>query len=201
MLVGATFNGYGGLLCSPLRWSQITLSPFPLLEQGLTDKFPKQSFRLLNNPMGIFPKIEIPSFWRELLLIKEWSLQRAYSGKRHTHGKKWRNPCNFPKELFTLMVVFGRSVAGVSGYSSGRRGLRMQPSFLKSTTQIFGKVCMIWVGNHLCPSSCWVDAQEYEEDTPISYGRFFLTDYSLFCMFNPSQNKFLYSWRCQLWKS
>ena len=30
-----------------------------------------------------------------------------------------------------------------------------------------------------------------ERDTPISFIPFFLTDYSLFCIFNPSQSKFL----------
>jgi hypothetical protein len=28
-------------------------------DRGLADKFPKPSFRFLNDPMGIFPKIEI----------------------------------------------------------------------------------------------------------------------------------------------
>jgi hypothetical protein len=34
-------------------------------------------------------------------------------------------------------------------------------------------------------------ARTDEEDSPISCGRFFFTDYSLFCIFNPSTSKFL----------
>ncbi len=40
---------------------------------------------------------------------------------------------------------------------------------------------------------CRVGARTYEEDTAISCGRFSLTDYSLFRIFNSSQSKFLSS--------
>ena len=52
-------------------------------------------------------------------------------------------------------------------------------SFLYFTTQHFGKVYLIFIGNHRCPSSCPVGAQKYEEGTVISCGRFFLTYYFL----------------------
>jgi hypothetical protein len=45
--------------------------------------------------------------------------------------------------------------------------------------------------NPSLPSYCPVDGQTDQEDTALSCGRFFLTDYSLFCIFNSSQSKFL----------
>jgi len=64
-------NEYGEFLCLFLRCSQITLSPFLLFERGLTDKFSKPSLPSLNNSMGLFAEIEIPSFWRSFCWL--WS--------------------------------------------------------------------------------------------------------------------------------
>jgi hypothetical protein len=72
--------------------------------------------------MGIFLKIENLPFWTGLLLIMRGSLQRASCGEQHTHGKKGKGPCDFPKELFTLTAVLGRSVAGLLAYLLGNRG-------------------------------------------------------------------------------
>jgi len=60
-------------------------------------------------------------------------LSRFTRGIKELVTKKTR-PSNLPIELFTLMVVLGRSIAGVSGYSKTRRGLKMKPSFLETST-------------------------------------------------------------------
>jgi len=50
-------------------------------------------------------------------------LSRFTRGIKELVTKKTR-PSNLPIELFTLMVVLGRSVAGVSGYSKDKEGTK-----------------------------------------------------------------------------
>jgi len=54
----------GASVFTPSMLSNNSPSISAFFERGLTDKFPKPSFRLLKTSMGIFPKIEIPSFWK-----------------------------------------------------------------------------------------------------------------------------------------
>ena len=54
--------------------------------------------------------------------MKRGSPQRASCGERHTHGKKRKGPCDFPKELFTLTAVLGLPVEGLLAYLLGNRG-------------------------------------------------------------------------------
>ena len=51
---------------------------------------------------------------------------------------------------------------------------------------------VFWEGFDLASQSlCWAGPRTYEEGTAIFWGRFSLTDYPLFCIFNPSQSEFL----------
>ena len=99
------FNEYGGFLFYPLRCSQITLSPFLLFEQGLTDKFPKPSFRFLNNSTGIFPKIGIPSFWRNFCWLRSEVFRRHLLWRRIAWKNKETVLFFLKRNLHSLVVL------------------------------------------------------------------------------------------------
>jgi hypothetical protein len=79
----------------------MALPPFLLFERGLTDKFPKPSFRFLNNSTGIFPKIEIPHFGGTSADKEVKSSEGIFYGEGLHRGIR-KHHYSFSKEIFTL---------------------------------------------------------------------------------------------------
>ncbi len=95
----------------------------------------------------------------------------SISWKRHLIGKKRSKPSNFPTELFTLMVVLGRSVAGVTGYSSDKEGAKDAPSFLSTLFHKYDYVnCLEEILRRLAPQNDTISAchSERSEESPCS---------------------------------
>ena len=92
-------NEYGGFLCLPLRCSQITPSPFLLFEGGLTDKFPKPSLPSLNNSMGLFAKIEIPSFWKSFCWLRNEVFRKHLLRRTAIMEGRENDPMTFKRNL------------------------------------------------------------------------------------------------------
>ena len=122
-------NEYGGFLYYPLRCPQITLPSFLLFERGLTNKFPKPSFRFLNNPIGIIPKIETLSFWG--IFCRLWS---KVFGRHFTvkcvcmDGRRYCLRL-FKRNLHSLGFPY-EFVLGLPAYFLGKQGVAMQHCFL-----------------------------------------------------------------------
>ena len=115
------FNEYRGFLCNPLRCSQMTLLPFLLFEQGLTDNFPKRSFRFLNDPMGIFPRIEITYFGGVSTDYGVKSSEGIFWGGVYIKGKEDNaNPLQKKSSFSEISVlIHGGSVCSFLGQPRG----------------------------------------------------------------------------------
>jgi hypothetical protein len=81
-------------------------------------------------------------------------------------------PSSLPMQISTRYLQFGQSAG--ARYLQFRVGAKALPAMV-STSPV--------------KASCLLGARTDEEDSPISYGRFFLTYYFPFRIFNPSRSK------------
>jgi len=114
---------------------------------------------------------------------------------------KWSNPSIIP--ILGVGAEEGtRTPTGVTPLDPESQNSPFSPiSTSYPIIQIFRRVHQIGgrsIGNLWYPSSSWVGTQKYEEDTPISCGRLFLTGYFLFCIFNATKASSYHLERIQL---